>query len=271
MASSGIRPVESRLSSTTTKAERTSRAVFLCAGAVESPRLLLHAGLANSSGQVGRNFMVHVATQTWGTFDHEVRMNRGFPATVISEDTLRPADADFAGGYLVQSLGVVPVTFSRSVARGRGLWGKALVDYLEQYNRFAGIGVNGDCLPYDHNKVTLSDELDVHGVPIPRIDLTLGESERRMAKHAAKLMTSAWEAAGATDIWSFDRTAHTIGTCRMGDDPGANVVDGFGRSHDVDNLWISDNSTFPSAVAANPALSIMALALRTARQFLRTR
>ena len=50
------------------------KAVFLCAGAVETPRLLLHAGLANSSGEVGRNFMVHVATQVWGTFDDEMRM-----------------------------------------------------------------------------------------------------------------------------------------------------------------------------------------------------
>ncbi len=247
------------------------KAVFLCAGAVETPRLLLHAGLANSSGEVGRNFMVHVATQVWGTFDDEMRMNKGFPATVISEDMLRPKDADFAGGYLVQSLGVVPVTFAKQVARGRGLWGKALVDYLEQYNHFAGIGANGDCLPYENNKLTLSDERDEFGVPKAQVDFSYGESELRMGKHAAKLMTECWEAAGAKDIWTFDRSAHTIGTCRMGADAGRSVVDPFGRSHDVQNLWISDNSTFPSAVAANPALTIMALAVRSAREFLRVR
>jgi choline dehydrogenase-like flavoprotein len=89
-----------------------------------------------------------------------------------------------------------------------------------------------------------------------------------MSEHSAKLMTAAWQAAGAKDIWTFQRSAHTIGTCRMGDDPGANVVDAFGRSHDIPNLWISDNSTFPAALAANPALTIMALALRSARRFL---
>ena len=245
------------------------KAVFLCAGAVETPRLLLHAGLANSSGQVGRNFTAHVATQVWGTFDDEIRMNKGFPATVISEDTMRPKDADFVGGYLTQSLGVVPVTFAKQVARGRGLWGKALVDYLAQYNHFAGIGANGDCLPYDHNYLELIDERDEFGVPKARVNFSYGENETRMSEHAARLMTACWEAAGASDIWTFERSAHTIGTCRMGADPGANVVDGFGRSHDVANLWISDNSTFPSAVAANPALSIMALALRSAREFLR--
>ncbi len=245
------------------------KAVFLCAGAVETPRLLLHAGLANSSGQVGRNFMAHMATQVWGTFDDEMRMNKGFPATLISEDQMRPKDADFAGGYLTQSLGVVPVTFAKQVARGRGLWGKALVDYLAQYNHIAGMGANGDCLPYDENFLELSDERDEFGMPKARVNFSYGENETRMSVHAARLMTACWEAAGAKDIWTFERSAHTIGTCRMGADPDANVVDGFGRSHDVKNLWISDNSTFPSAVAANPALSIMALALRSARKFLR--
>ena len=249
------------------------KTVFLCAGAVETPRLLLHAKLANSSGEVGKNFMAHVATQVWGTFPDEMRMNKGFPATLITEDTMRPADADFAGGYLVQSLGVVPVTFAKGVARGRGLWGQALVDYLDQYNHFAGIGVNGDCLPYEGNFLELDSgpnaEVDEHGVPIPRIHFSYGDNELKMSKHGEKLMTECWKAAGATDIWTLQRSAHTIGTCRMGDDPATNVVDAFGQSHDVKNLWISDNSTFPAALAANPALTIMALALRSAREFLR--
>ncbi len=244
------------------------KAVFLCAGAVETPRLLLHTGLANSSGQVGKNFMAHVATQVWGTFDDEMRMNKGFPASIISEATMRPKDANFAGGYLTQSLGVVPVTFARQVARGRGLWGQDLVDYLDQYNHLAGVGANGDCLPYDNNFLELADEKDEFGVPVPKIHFSYGENEVRMSEHSAKLMTAAWKAAGAKDIWTFQRSAHTIGTCRMGDDPTANVVDAFGRSHDIPNLWISDNSTFPAALAANPALTIMALAVRSARRFL---
>jgi choline dehydrogenase-like flavoprotein len=244
------------------------KAVFLCGGAVETPRLLLHTGLANSSGQVGRNFMAHVATQVWGTFADEMRMNKGFPASLISEATMRPKDADFAGGYLTQSLGVVPVTFARQVARGRGLWGIDLVKYLDQYNHVAGIGANGDCLPYDGNFLELADEADEFGVAIPKIHFSYGENELRMSAHSAKLMTAAWEAAGATDIWTFQRSAHVIGTCRMGHDAGSNVVDPFGRSFDISNLWISDNSTFPAALAANPALTIMALAVRSARKFL---
>ncbi len=246
------------------------KAVFLCAGAVETPRLLLHTGVGNASGQVGRNFMAHVATQVWGTFEPEMRMNKGFPATVISEDTMRPADADFAGGYLVQSLGVVPVTFARQVTRGRGYWGPDLVGYLDRYNHHAGIGINGDCLPAENNFLELSGEADARGLmPKPVIHFTYNENELRMSAHGERIMTEAWKAAGARDVWTFERSAHTIGTCRMGVDPGRNVVDAYGRSHEVPNLWISDNSTFPAALAANPALTIMALAVRSARKFLR--
>ena len=245
------------------------KAVFLCAGAVETPRLLLSTGLANDSGQVGRNFMSHVATQVWGTFDEPVRMNRGFPATVISEDLLRPNDAAFAGGYIVQSLGVVPVTWAQGVARGRGLFGEELVRYLDRYNSVAGIGINGDCVTSKDNFLELSDELDERGLPKPLIHFSYGKNELAMSDHAAALLTKAWQAAGASDCWTMQRSAHVIGTCRMGHTAHDSVVNGFGRSHEIDNLWICDNSVFPSALAANPALTIMALALRTASHFLR--
>ena len=244
------------------------RAVILSAGAVETPRLLLHTGLSNGSGAVGRNYMAHVATQVWGTFAEPVRMNKGFPATVISEDTIRPANADFAGGYVVQSLGVVPVTWAVQLARGRGLFGDSLIRQLERYNFAAGIGINGDCVPSDANFLELSGELDETGLPKPRIHFSYGKHEKAMQNHASKLLTAAWQAAGGSDCWTFQRSAHTLGTCRMGVSSEKSVVDPFGRSHEIPNLWISDNSTFPSALPANPALTIMALALRTAQAFL---
>ena len=244
------------------------RALVLCAGAVETPRLLLHTGLANSSGQVGRNYMAHVATQVWGTFADETRPNKGFPASLITEDMLSLDGEAFAGRYITQSLGIVPVTWATQVARGRNLWGRALVDYLDRYNHVAGIGINGDCLPQDGNFLELSGEIDHTGVPKPLIRFSYGPNEQAMTRHAAQAMTRIWEAAGASDIWTFERAAHTIGTCRLGDDPAHAVVDAFGRSYDIANLWISDNSVFPSALAANPALTIMALSLRTAERLI---
>ena len=243
------------------------RGVVLCAGAVETPRLLLHTGLANGSGQVGRNYMAHVATQVWGTFEREMRCNKGYPSSLITEDMTRPHDADFAGGYLVQSLGVVAQTWAEGVARGRGLWGQPLVDYIDGYNHVAGIGINGECLPYPGNAVTLSDEVDRHGVPKAHVSFSHGANETALDAHARRFMRQVWEAAGAADVWVGPRQAHTIGTCRMGTDGGTAVVDPFGRSFEVPNLWVCDNSVFPSSLAANPALTIMALSLRTADHF----
>ena len=82
-----------RASSTAATASTAASAAPRCssaAGGVETPRLLLHTGLANRSGQVGRNFMAHGATQVWGRFDEEMRGYRGYPSSVITEDTRAP-------------------------------------------------------------------------------------------------------------------------------------------------------------------------------------
>jgi choline dehydrogenase-like flavoprotein len=242
--------------------------LFLCAGAVETPRLLLLNELALTSGQVGRNLMAHTGIQVWGTFPEEVRPTKGIPGGLISQDTHRPKDADFIGGYLLQSIGVMPVTFASQAARGRKLWGQAMRDYMQKFNHIAGINILGDCLPHADNYLELSDELDARQLPKPRIHFTAQENEQRMTAHAEKTMRNIWEAAGATDIWSFDRYAHVIGTARMGLSGDDAVVDHNGRAFDVPNLYISDNSTFPSALSVNPALTIMALSLRTADKFL---
>ena len=244
------------------------RTVFLCAGAIETPRLLLLNNLANSSGQIGRNFMAHPGVQVWGQFPEEVRPYKGIPGGLISEDTHRPKDANFAGGYLLQSIGVMPVTYASQVARGAGWWGDRLRSHLLKYNHTAGINILGDCLPYEHNYLELSSEQDDRGLPKPRVHFTNGENERRMIAHAESLMRQIWETAGGENLWTFQRSAHTIGTCRMGTDPTQAVVDSDSRSFDVPNLYIMDNSIFPSALSVNPALTLMALSLRTADRFL---
>jgi choline dehydrogenase-like flavoprotein len=195
-------------------------------------------------------------------------MNRGYPSSLISEDMMRPGDAGCAGGYLIQSLGVLPVTLATGLARGAGMWGERLQAVLRGYNRMAGIGINGECLPHPDNRLTLADEVDAFGHRKARIDFSYRANERAIDRHARRTLTEIWAAAGASDIFAVDRSAHTIGTCRMGTDGDAAVVDPNGRSFDVPNLLICDNSIFPSALAANPALTIMALSLRTADRFL---
>ena len=242
--------------------------LFLCAGAVETPRLLLLNDLANSSGQVGKNFMAHPGMQLWATFDNEVRPYKGIPGALISQDTHRMKGVDFAGGYLIQSIGVMPVTYASQYGRGVQSFGAPLRDHLAKYNHVAGINILGDCLPYEHNRLELSDELDERGVHKPKLTFTTGDNESKMEAHALKVMTQIFEAAGAKEMWHFQRHAHVIGTAMMGTDPNKSVVDPDGRSHEIPNLYISDNSTFPTALDVNPALTIMALSLRTADRFL---
>ena len=213
--------------------------------------------------------MAHVGTQVWGIFDEDVRPYKGIPGGLISEDTHRPADADFAGGYLLQSIGVMPVTYISQYARSQKIWGGALREHMRQYNHVAGINILGDCLPYESNYLELSDELDERGLPKPRIHYTSGENEIRMSDHAEKLMR---------EIWSVSRRARHLGYVARGahhwhmpdghSTPLEAVVDAQGRSYDVANLTICDNSIFPSALSCNPALTIMALSLRCADRHL---
>ncbi|OOW84048.1 hypothetical protein Xvtw_02210 [Xanthomonas campestris pv. vitiswoodrowii] len=114
----------------------------------------------------------------------------------------------------------------------------------------------------------MSDERDAFGQRKARIDFSYGPNEQAIDAHARALLQSVWQAAGARNIFAAARSAHTLGTCRMGTDPAQAVVDPDGRTFDVPNLYICDNSVFPSALTANPALTQMALALRTAERFL---
>jgi len=242
--------------------------VLLCAGGIETPRLLLLNNLANSSGQIGRNFMAHTGVQVWGTFDEEIYPHKGIPGGLISEDTHRPKNANFAGGYLLQSIGVMPVTYVSQLARGEKIFGEELGGWMNDYNHTAGINILGDCLPNANNFMELADERDARGLPKPRVYFSHGDNENRMTAHAEKLMKEIWTEAGAKKMWTFQRNAHIIGTCRMGTDAADSVVDENCRSFDIPNLYICDNSIFPSALSVNPALTIMALALKTADKFL---
>lgn len=143
-----------------------------------------------------------------------------------------------------------------------------LTRYLRDYNYAIGLGAHGECLPSPDNRVVLSNETGRAGMPKPLITLSYSCNEKALHRYAGLWMTRIAEAAGARDIWTSERSAHMMGTCRMGTDPDDAVVDAWGRSFDIENLWISDHSIFPSATCANPATPIMALSLRAADKIL---
>lgn len=250
-----------------------ARNVVVAGYTIETPRLLLNSaserfphGLANSSGLVGRNLMVQSNQAVWGLMKPEIRSYKGPPSLAITEHwNYHDADKDFFGGYCYMSQGPLPIVWANTLAKERGLWGVALLEEMEKYNHQAGLKIVGECLPQERNRVTLSDERDQYGLPVPRVTYSYCDNDKRLIRHSLQFMRRALEAAGATDVWDEnDDTCHLNGTARMGDDPGSSVVDADCRSWDIRNLWICDGSVFPTVGGVNPSLTIQAIACRTA-------
>ena len=250
-----------------------ARHVVVAGYAIETPRLLLNSatsrfpdGLANSSGLVGRNLMVQSNQAVWGVMQQEVRSYKAPPSLAITEHwNYTDAGKDFFGGYCYMSQGPLPIVWANTQSAKRGLWGPRLLREMEKYNHQAGLKIVGECLPQERNRVTLTDERDRLGLPIPRVTFSYCDNDQRLIKHALHFMRGALEAVDATQIWDeTDDTCHLNGTARMGYDPATSVVDADCRSWDIPNLWICDGSVFPTVGGVNPSLTIQALACRTA-------
>jgi choline dehydrogenase-like flavoprotein len=250
-----------------------ARNVVVAGYAIETPRLLLNSassryphGLGNSSGLLGRNLMVQANQAVWGLLDREVRSYKGPPSLAITEHwNYTDRGKDFFGGYCYMSQGPLPMQWSQVVATSRGLWGERLRAKMEEYNHQVGLKIVGEFLPQERNGVTLSEEKDQYGLPVPRVTYSYCENDKRLIRHALQFMRRAMDTLDARDIWDeTDDTCHLNGTARMGDDPRTSVVNADCRSWDIPNLWICDGSVFPTVGGVNPSLTIQAIACRTA-------
>lgn len=256
--------------------ERFQRArhVVVAGYSVETPRLLLNSasgrspqGLGNSSGLVGRYLMVHVNDAVWGTMEDEIRWYKGPPSMAVTEHWNYADDApdkSFDGGYAIMSQGPLPTDHASTLVTNFGLFGAALRERMALYNRTAGLKIVGEAMPRAENRVELSDEADANGVPLARVSYTQTGNDKALGAHARGFMRRMLEAAGARDIIETTGTAHLMGGCRMGTDPGSSVTDRFGRSWDVPNLWICDGSLMPTGGGVNPSMTIIANAERIA-------
>jgi choline dehydrogenase-like flavoprotein len=256
-----------------------ARHVAVCGYSIETPRLLLNSqstmfpdGLANSSGLVGKCFMVHSGNQVFARFDERINQSNAPPGLSLTEHFNRTMpDADFVCGYTIEVVGPHPVDFASRVTTARGLWGTELRRVMLDYNHWAGIGIVGEVMPQRANEVRLhSTERDQYGLPVPHVLFGYHENDRRLITHAVARMKEIVRSAGGTDIWTADRTAHLLGTCRMGREPDDSVVDADCRSHDVPNLFVCDGSVFPTSTGVNPSLTIEAIAARAADRITRT-
>jgi choline dehydrogenase-like flavoprotein len=254
--------------------------VVVAGYAVETPRLLLNSpsslfpdGLANSSGLVGRCLMVHSGHQVFARFRERIGQYKAPPpGGALTEHFNRTMpDEDFVCGYTIEVVGPHPVDFAARITTARGLWGAELRRAMFDYNYYSGVGIVGEILPQTRNVVKLHEtEKDQYGLPVPHIVFGYHENDRRVIGHATGKMREILEAAGGEDVWTADRTAHLLGTCRMGDDPSDSVVNRDCRAHDVPNLYICDGSVFPTSTAVNPSLTIQAIAARAADRLIRT-
>jgi choline dehydrogenase-like flavoprotein len=251
--------------------------VILAANGIGTPRLLLNSassrfpdGLANSSGLVGKNLMLHPWPQVLGYVEDEMDGDRG-PQTVMWSKEFYETDParDFVRGYTLQfARGTGPVNEAiTSMVAGRLPWGKEhhRIYRTLVYHRLL-IGVACEDLPEEHNRVTLDPVLkDSHGIAAPKVDYTVSENTHRMMEHGIARASEILATAGAKNIGCsrtlLNSPGHLLGTARMGLDPARSVVNEWGRCHDVKNLFIVDGSIFVTSGGVNPTSTIQALAL----------
>ncbi|MGP0172615.1 GMC family oxidoreductase [Pseudomonas sp. NCHU5208] len=252
-----------------------ARQVIVAGYAIETPRLLLNSacarhphGLANSSGLLGHNLMVHANQAVWGRLNEEIRWYKGPPSMALCEHwNYEDRGKDFHGGYAIMSQGPLPAAWAATQTGNHGLWGQALLDEMEQYNHQVGLKIVGETQPQAGNRVTLAEECDAYGLPVARVTFSYCDNDQRLIEHAQAFMRHGLEAIDARDIWAeADNTAHLMGTARMGFDRDSSVVNADCRSWDIPNLWICDGSVFPTAGGVNPSLTIQAIACRTAER-----
>jgi choline dehydrogenase-like flavoprotein len=122
-------------------------------------------------------------------------------------------------------------------------------------------------MPQETNRVTLNRDVhDQFGRPVPNVHFDDHTNDDAMREHAYAACESVYGTVDATRTYHTPPypSTHNLGTCRMSERPEDGVVDRWGRAHDVPNLFVSDGSVMTTGAAANPTLTIVALALRQA-------
>ena len=254
--------------------EQKARIVCVAGNSIESPRLLLNSasnmfpdGLANSSGQVGRNYMPHLTGAVYAIMPGEVNLHRGTQmAGIIRDESFYNPKRGFVAGYELETLPAFGMPGFPAYAKPGG-WGREYARDIEAYRQAAGLWIVGEDMPQETNRVTLSTaRKDRFGMPVAHVHKEDHPNDKAMREHAWKQATALYESVGARKVYTrmpFSST-HNLGTCRQSSDRSSGVCNGFGQTHDVANLFISDGSQFTTSAAENPTLTIVALAIRQA-------
>ena len=250
-----------------------ARAVCVAGNSIETPRLLLNSasgkfsdGLANSSGQVGRNYMRHMTGSVYAIFDNPVHMFRGTTmAGICTDESVLDASRGFVGGYEMETLSL-GLPFMAAFLNPGG-WGRDFTELMDGFDNMAGMWLVGEDMPQEGNRITLhATEKDEHGMPIPNVHYDDHKNDVAMRNHAYNAGRKIYEAVGARKVVETPPypSTHNLGTARMSEKARDGVVNRWGQAHDVPNLFVSDGSQFTTGAAENPTLTIVALAIRQA-------
>lgn len=264
-----------------------ANAVVMAGNGVGTPRLLLLSGssrfpdgLANSSGLVGKNLMLHPNVHVVGVYDEDIETWKGPAGQLLY--SLEFYETDLSRGfYRGSKINLMPLPGALHLLdyyEDRPFeeqWGTAFHAITKHAGRAVGVTGNIDDLPEESNTVTIDPQLvDSDGVPAPKIHYRFSDNTRKNMDFSLARQMEMTEASGAAAVFNRglwkEAPGHLLGTARMGDDPAASVVDRYGRAHDVPNLFIVDGSVMVTGGGMNPTATIAALALRTAEHIAAT-
>ncbi|MGH7249112.1 MAG: GMC oxidoreductase, partial [Pseudomonadota bacterium] len=263
--------------STGAEGEVRGRAVVVACACVQSIALLLlskssryPAGLGNSSGQLGRNFIPHftagIECFLKDLVGRPTTDDEGFLDHAYLPSFMHARQRDYARSFGCQ----FNYQNHRAVGWARSLagFGKTYKESVKaRYPAYLTFAPYGEMLPNKDSYVDLDPEKkDEHGLPLARRHVSFQENEKKLFAAMNRWGVDILEAAGAEShsVGPEPQTNHELGGCRMGSDPQTSVLNQWCQSHDVPNLFVVDGSAFPSSSEKNPTLTIMALAARTA-------
>ncbi len=241
-------------------------------------------GLANSSGHLGKHVMAHIGTRVFATFDDRfVNIYMGPSAQKHSLDDWNADNFDHSGlGFIrgaqisvsPSDLEAGPIGAAMSLTPPPGIprWGAAYRDFLSKYfARYAGITAQTENLPYADQTIDLDPNVrDAWGLPAPRLTYDWRRpNERARVEFLQTKLEEIGRAMGATQVWRAPLGQgapgpHHEGGTRMGSGPKTSIVNRYGQSWDIPNLFIVGSSTHPSMSGFNPTLTIQALAYMSA-------
>jgi len=254
--------------------EQKARFICVAGNAPGTARLLLNSasthfpeGLANTSDQVGRNYMRHMLAAVVGIMPGEVHIYKGPQvAGVIRDETRHDPARGFSGGFQMHTVGLSPGSLADLMLQGK--WGHEFTSVLEKYRNYATVMIMGEDLPTADNRISLHPERrDQYGLPVPVVHYTNHPNNRAMLHYGLEQCNKLYRSLGAEQVFDLKDVfpaTHNMGTARMGEDPATSVTNPWGQTHDIGNLFISDGSLFPTAGCENPTLTIVTLVLRQA-------